>query len=403
MTAPLIKGWCPGALRPVAGDDGLVVRLRLTAGRLTSDIAEAIADLATRHGNGRIDLSQRGNLQLRGISEATLPALHADLARLDLIDADPATEARRNLVVSPLGSEATVVLAETIEAALAAATRLDGLPAKFAFLLDDGSWPRPAGIGFDVAFVADGQGWTVVLPGGHAVATVSTADVPAATVRLAETFLTRRGAARRMAELTATPEAARTLAEAPALTANVRPHAMPPVPEVIGPHGTTLGIGIPFGQMDTAQLTTLAAIARRHAAGDLRLTPFRAILLPDISDPTAATAALDAAGLITDPADPRRAVVACTGAPNCSSALQPARSIAADLAPLAARLPGEGVKLHVSGCSKGCARPGITALTLVGTEAGYNLVLDGTTRDRPRNFGLDPAALAGLLAERIGP
>jgi precorrin-3B synthase len=399
MTAPLIKGWCPGALRPMASGDGLVLRLRLTAGRLGAETAEAIAALAARHGNGRIDLSQRGNLQLRGITEATLPALHADLAALDLIDADPATEARRNLVVSPLGSDATVALAEKIEVALAAATHLAGLPAKFAFLLDDGSWPRPAGLGFDVAFVAEGEGWSVVLPGAHVVATVATADVPATAVCLAATFLARRGPARRMAELAATPEAARAFAD----SAEVRPYAMPAVPEVIGLNGTTLGVGIPFGQMDAAQLATLAAIARRHAAGDLRLTPFRAILLPEVRDPAAATATLAAAGLITDPADPRRAVVACTGAPACSSGLQPARTTAADLAPFAARLPGAGVRLHVSGCSKGCARPGITALTLVGTEAGYDLVLDGSTRDRPRNFGLDPAALAGLLAERIGP
>jgi precorrin-3B synthase len=398
MTAPMIKGWCPGALRPMASGDGLVVRLRLTAGRLTSDRAEAIAALATRHGNGRIDLSQRGNLQLRGITEATLPALHADLAALDLIDADPATEARRNLVVSPLGSEATVALAERIEAALTAATHLDGLPAKFAFVLDDGSWPRPVGIGFDVAFVADGEGWDVVLP-GYAVATVATADVPTTAVHFAATFLARRGPARRMAELTATPESAVAFADA----SDVRPYTMPAVPQVIGAHGSTLGVGIPFGQMDAAQLTTLAQVARRQAAGDLRLTPFRAILLPEVRDPAAATATLAAAGFITDPADPRRAVVACTGAPACSSGLQQARTTAADLAPFAARLPGAGVRLHVSGCSKGCARPGITALTLVGTEAGYDLVLDGTTRDRPRNFGLDPAALAGLLAERIGP
>jgi precorrin-3B synthase len=402
MTAPMIKGWCPGALRPMASGDGLVLRLRLTAGRLTSETAEAIAALAQRHGNGRIDLSQRGNLQLRGVSEATLPALHAELAALDLIDADPATEARRNLVVSPLGSEAMVALAERIEAALAAATHLAGLPAKFAFLLDDGSWPRPAGLGFDVAFVAAGEGWSVVLPGA-CVATVATADVPATAVRLAEAFLARRGAARRMAELTDTPEAARTILEAAGLAANVRPYEMPAVSEVIGLHGTTLGVGIPFGQMDAAQLSTLATTARRSAAGDLRLTPFRAILLPDVRAPEVATATLAAAGFITDPADPCRAVVACTGAPACSSGLQPARVTAADLAPIAARLPGEGVRLHVSGCAKGCARPGITALTLVGTEAGYDLVLDGTTRDRPRNFGLDPAALAGLLAERIGP
>ncbi|MBR7508364.1 precorrin-3B synthase, partial [Mycobacterium tuberculosis] len=89
-----------------------------------------------------------------------------------------------------------------------------------------------------------------------------------------------------------------------------------------------------------------------------------------------AAAELAAAGLILDPADPRRAVVACTGAPACASAAQPARADAAALAGLAARLPGTGIRLHVSGCAKGCARPAAAAVTLVGREDGYDLVLD---------------------------
>ena len=164
MTAPSVKGWCPGALRPMASGDGLVVRLRFTAGRLPAAVAAALADMASRHGNGLVDLTLRGNLQIRGVRDATLPALHADLAALGLLDADAGAEARRNLVVSPLAGAATLALAEALEAALAAAAELATLPAKFAFLLDDGTWPRPAGLGFDIAFVRREGGWCVDLP-----------------------------------------------------------------------------------------------------------------------------------------------------------------------------------------------------------------------------------------------
>ena len=53
-------------------------------------------------------------------------------------------------------------------------------------------------------------------------------------------------------------------------------------------------------------------------------------------------------------------------------------------------------RLHVSGCAKGCARPGPSALTLVGTPDGFNLVRDGSPRDVPVMRGL---TLAQLLAD----
>lgn len=404
MTVPMVKGWCPGALRPMASGDGLVVRLRLTAGRLPAHLAATVAELAERHGNGRVDLTQRGNLQLRGVSDATLPALHAELAAHHLLDADAATEARRNLVVSPLACDTTLALARRLEAALATAD-LAGLPAKFAFLLDDGTWPRPAGIGFDVGFVRRDGGWQVDLPipgGSLAVAAVAPDQVPVIATRLAVAFLALRGPARRMADLAADPTRAAKLAAAAGLDALPTRHPAPAVPEVIGetsPSGVVLGVGVAFGQMTAPQLRDLATVAARHGAGDLRLTPFRAILLPGLSDPATARAALAAAGFITDATDPRRAVVACTGAPACSAAHQPTRAIADLLAPIAAGLAGDGVRLHVSGCAKGCARPQATAATLVGTARGYDLVLDGTARDRPMSADLDPATLAEALAE----
>ena len=82
--------------------DGLLVRVRASGGRLTLDQAVAIADGALACGNGAISLSARGNLQVRGVSEKTLPDLHARLAAADLLDTDPEVERLRNIVVSPL-------------------------------------------------------------------------------------------------------------------------------------------------------------------------------------------------------------------------------------------------------------------------------------------------------------
>ena len=100
--APRRKGWCPGALRPMETGDGLIARVRASRGRLSLDQAAALAESALGCGNGAIGLSARGNLHLRGLSERTLPELHARLADVRLIDANPEIERLRNIVSSPL-------------------------------------------------------------------------------------------------------------------------------------------------------------------------------------------------------------------------------------------------------------------------------------------------------------
>nr|MCU0903846.1 precorrin-3B synthase [Tabrizicola sp.] len=135
MTAWDIKGWCPGALRPMQSGDGLVVRIRPPMGRLTPQQAQAIAQAAETHGNGIIDLSARANLQLRGVTEASHPRLIDDLRAQGLIDLDIETESLRNLIVTPFRNAGTTALAATLSAAL---SRMPKLPGKFGFALDTG-------------------------------------------------------------------------------------------------------------------------------------------------------------------------------------------------------------------------------------------------------------------------
>ncbi len=97
-----VKGWCPGALRPMRSGDGLIVRVRPLCGRFTPNELMALAEAAQRFGNGHIDLTRRANLQIRGASEETLPGLHEIIGGLGLLDATPEAEAVRNLMISPL-------------------------------------------------------------------------------------------------------------------------------------------------------------------------------------------------------------------------------------------------------------------------------------------------------------
>jgi len=81
--------------------------------------------------------------------------------------------------------------------------------------------------------------------------------------------------------------------------------------------------------------------------------------------------------VITDPLDARLRVMACTGSPGCPQAWQKTRKLARRLAPSVPL----GRTVHVSGCSKGCAHPGVADVTLTGTPRGFGLVRNGTARD----------------------
>lgn len=374
MTDPSfqVQGWCPGALRPMMSGDGLVVRVRPQAGRLTPDQTAGIAAAARAHGNGLIDLSARGNVQLRGVSTAAHPALIADLRALGLIDADARDEARRNILVTPFADAATDALAARLGAVL---SQMPPLPSKFGFVVDTGPVPVFGGIAGDIRFERAADGGLLIRCEGAALGAPVTEDTaPEAAVELARWFVAAGGVTEgrgRMAALIGrglTPEGhlAGRIAPAPAAPAAV--------PGLVAEGAL---VGFAFGQMTADSLTGLAAL------GPLRITPWRMVLIEGLR------ALPDLPGLILRADDPIRRVEACSGAPACLQALAPVRDLAARLAP---EVP-EGRLLHVSACAKGCAHPGRADLTLVATAEGFDLIRNGTTHDTPDQRALAPATI----------
>ncbi|WP_139315153.1 precorrin-3B synthase [Mongoliimonas terrestris] len=181
---PIVKGWCPGALRPMATGDGLLVRLRVSGGALSADRLHAVATLARAHGNGLVDLSQRANLQLRGVTEATLPALLDALDRLGLLDPNPDAEAVRNVIAPPLAGLAPAPvdgtrLVRALEAALVARAALHALPDKVGFLVDDGGPVSLVDVATDIRLDARPDGTVRIALGGTAATAETAAVVPA--------------------------------------------------------------------------------------------------------------------------------------------------------------------------------------------------------------------------------
>ena len=157
------RGWCPSLYAPMPSGDGLLVRVKPPGGVLSPAQAVAVAEACLRFGNGTVELTQRGNLQLRGLAAGTVAGFATAMVAAGLAEADPALEARR-VVVAPalLGSDPGLAqdaadLVAALEAAFASDPRLAGLPGKFALAVDAGGalggrgrggglwWPGPMG------------------------------------------------------------------------------------------------------------------------------------------------------------------------------------------------------------------------------------------------------------------
>ena len=371
-----VKGWCPGALRPMISGDGLVVRVRPHTGRLSAVQAAGLAAAAEAYGNGLIDLSARANVQLRGIADGAHGDLLAKLAALGLLDRDIATETHRNLIVTPLWQpgDGTADLAEALEAALEA---VPDLPAKFGFAVDTGAAPVLSAISADIRLERAADGRLLLRADGAATGgAVRAAAAPEAALALARWFVETGGITGGRGRMAAHLAAGAPLPEA---FQGLMPAAAAMRPE---PGMTAIGalVGFEFGQMRAQMLTALASLGAA-----LRVTPWRMLLIEGASGMPRIE------GLITSPADPRLRVTACTGAPGCPQALGPTRSLARALA---AFVP-PGAHLHVSGCTKGCAHPHPASVTLVAAPDGLALIRQGRASDTPARRGLAPEMIVG--------
>lgn len=353
--SPEVKGWCPGALRPMAAGDGLIVRLRLPMGRMTPDQARGIAQAAQAHGNGQMGLSGRGNLQLRGVSAAGHQGLLADLAALGVLDPDLETEARRNITVSPFWTpgDGTETLVAELTARLA---ELPELPAKFGHVIDTGPQRHLAQVPGDLRLERAAAGGLILRADGAANGQpVDVQNAVSALIETAHWFVQQGGAVSGRGRMRALIGAGLIPPLASAAPAPARAAPLP------GPQAPGYLAAFEFGALEAGTLLALAALDL-----GLRLTPWRMILVEGIS---AAGPLAGIPGLILDPAAPALRVRACPGAPLCPQGLGPTFDLARALAPL---VPA-GQVLHVSGCAKGCAHPLPADIVLRAGTGGFAL------------------------------
>jgi len=402
MTALHIRGDCPRLAEPMQTGDGLLARL-VTAGPIPIDAFAAFCAAAQKHGNGILEISARGNMQVRGLTPDSAPLCASAVAELDieLCDSVP-------VISSPLPDDPTALIdGDALASALRRAIAARGLvlAPKVSVIVDGGGRLHLDALTADLRLRAieteEGIKLHVALAGDAASATPLRFVAPQEAINVAISVLAlivSRGAPARAADLLQSEgigifrAAARCRLEA-ALPLPKRPRAEP-----IGLHRLrgwqcAIGVALAFGHASAGDLMAFARVAHINGATWVRPAPGRALLLGPIDEMAGfvlATAA-DDLDFVVDARDQRRRIVACPGAPSCASGLIEARRLAARLAE---HLPPsrDGIAVHVSGCAKACAHPGAAPLTIVGTGQGCGIVRNDSARATPQRY-VDPADL----------
>jgi precorrin-3B synthase len=386
---------CPGALRLHAADDGHVARVRVPGGRLTAAGLVALCDLADELGDGHLHLTSRGNVQVRGLSESAGTQVSTRLAAAGLLPS-LAHDRVRNVVASPLSGidgPSVEAVVRDLDEALVDDDGIVALSGRFLFGVDDGRGDVLA-LQPDVAVVVeDGGGETDPdEPGTVRLAVAGAPTAVTAPLDLAADLLV--GAAHRflalrdehaptawraselpdeaLAELAPGRPGPRLSAAVtqgslllPSAAARARSGEHPVAAGVgLGVRDRAVHAGVPLGSGPTADWRTVATLA-----DDIRLTPWRSVVLADPTDPAEAAAALERLGLLLDDEHAMAQVTACIGAPGCAKALADVRADAARLA-VEENVDHPGRRLHVVGCERRCGHPAGPHLEAVAQPGG---------------------------------
>jgi precorrin-3B synthase len=360
VAAAQVLDACPGILALHPARDGHVARIRLPGGYVSGPQWRALAGLSRDFGDGRLDLTARGNVQLRGVRAAAAAALAGRAAAAGLLPSGQHDRAR-NITASPLsglGGRASLRdLVASLDAALVADPGLAPLPGRFRCAVDDGT--GGAGLAAsDVGLRRAGTGFDLVVAGRL---TGVRADASAA----AETMLTAVRAAvaggvgstvTRVRELADGGESVAAAVggslgpAAPDDSARLPLGVADPPARVADPAARTDRVAVtaaaPLGRLTAAQLALIGSLLR---AGEvIRLASAGRLVIPLRVPPATALRRLASAGLVTSDAEDLAGVTACSGTA-CSQAL-------ADVRAVARPLPGRP-RTHWAGCARQCGRP----------------------------------------------
>lgn len=423
--------------------DSFMLRLRVPGGILFAHQLRGLAKMAADWGSGRADITTRANLQIREFQPKDIVRVLNTVQSLGLTSRGSGADNIRNITASPTtGLDPTELhdvapLANALHYYILNSRDLYGLPRKFNVAFDSGGTISVVADTNDIGFVATQVGEDRSVPAGIYFRVLlcgitghkqfaedcglllrpdQTVAVAAAMIRVfsengdrtdrkksrLKYLVDRWGVDKFLAEtekrLAFLPlrvpveecEARQSIDRAGHI--GVHPQ--------IEPNLNYVGISIPVGRLPVPQMQALADVADQFGTGELRLTVWQNMLIPNIPGNliNAALGAIRAAGLDCTAGAVLRGTVACTGNRGCKFAATDTKSHAVSLANLLdARFPIEQpINLHVTGCPHSCAQHYIGDIGLLGTkvagEEGYQVAIGGgSDRDRGLARELIPA------------
>jgi hypothetical protein len=148
MIFPMRRGACPRLAEPMPTGDGLLARLA-PIGTTTLDAFAGLCAAARLHGNGILEVTSRGSIQVRGLTGRSAPKFADDVAALDIDIADGVSITTDPL--AGLGPDDVLdadTLADELRARLADNVLAGSLSPKISVVIDGGST-----LGFAHSFV----------------------------------------------------------------------------------------------------------------------------------------------------------------------------------------------------------------------------------------------------------
>jgi ferredoxin-nitrite reductase len=413
--------------------DSFMLRLRTSGSILTSHQLRGLAAMAEDWGAGEAHITTRSNLQVRQFQPKDIVRVLAKVQSLGMSSRGSGADNIRNITATPTSGLDphelfdVAPLAQALNLYILNSRDLYGLPRKFNVAFDSGSAISVVADTNDIAFIATrvpegrsvpaGIYFRVQLCGitGHRqfatdcgllLTPDQTVAVAAAMIRVFNDngdrtdrkkarlkYLVDRWGVDKFLEETekrlAFPLLRLPLSECtPHIPIDQRGH--------LGAHPqkqpglSFIGVAVPVGRLSVAQMRSIADIADSFGSGEIRLTVWQNLILPNIPNEKieAVRHALAAAGLSDSAATFAAAAIACTGNKGCRFAATDTKSHALQLAHHLDSLfkIEQPLNLHVTGCPHSCAQHYIGDIGLLGTkvggEEGYQVLIGGGSDDR---------------------
>lgn len=406
--------------------EAFMARLRIPGGVLKSFQAREIARIATELTSGYVQVTTRANLQIRLIEPKNAPTVLARIQSVGLHTRGSGADNVRNITTNATAGIDREELIDTLPLCQELAQIISNnrefydLPRKFNIAYDGGglgsSLAETNDIGARAVKLEDGIGFRLAVGGatGHKAfasdlgvlvppGLLNKTIVALLRVYIAHGDRTNRKRARLKHLLEKWPveryleEAEKVLAfkltRAPLEEEGARSNGG--LQAHLGAHSQKqpglnwVGVAVPVGEISPKQLSRLADLAENYGSGELRLTVWQNVILPNIPDAFVETVkkAVVKMGLDWRASHLRAGLVACTGNSYCKFASANTKRHAREIADYVEKQMeiDQPINIHLTGCPNSCAQHAIGDIGLLATQVkvagepreGYHVFVGG--------------------------